>query len=402
MRIAVFIKKTTLHQGYGGLETQNKVLCEGLVGRGHEVVVFSPKWELSQTDAEENNIRYIFVDCVYRMGPVLGFFGTWQASNWINRSVEEFTKVHEKGRFDLALAQSSSGLGVIKQKQKLDVRVISISHGSILGEYKTFLASMELPRDLILLIKNTGFTIKNFFRRQREFVHGSDKVIAVSNFVKQSLLDETYTFDEKITVIHNGIDPEGFYQHHKDLTRDKTTLFVGQMIKSKGAQDLLKIFKHPEMKEYALDLIGEGELLEDLKDEIKDDDNLGDRIRFLGKIQHSELIEKYYKDRRYGLLAMPTKRYEGFPMTLVEAMFSGLPTVAYEMGGVVDAVQNGENGFLIEPNNLSTFKEKMLEILKDDKLRSKMSRRSLELAYENFKLEDMIDKYESVMQEVIK
>lgn len=40
MRIGVFIKSTTFHKGHGGLETQNKVLCEGLAGRGYEVIVF--------------------------------------------------------------------------------------------------------------------------------------------------------------------------------------------------------------------------------------------------------------------------------------------------------------------------------------------------------------------------
>ena len=43
MQIAVFIKRTTLHPTFGGLETQNKLLCEGLVSRGHTVTIFSPK-----------------------------------------------------------------------------------------------------------------------------------------------------------------------------------------------------------------------------------------------------------------------------------------------------------------------------------------------------------------------
>ena len=116
MNIAVFIKRTTFHKGHGGLETQNKVLCEGLRKKGHTITVFSPKWNLDLNEANESGIKYIFVECVYRMGPVFGFFGTLQKENWINRSVEEFSTQHNKQSFDLVLAQSSTGLGVIKRK----------------------------------------------------------------------------------------------------------------------------------------------------------------------------------------------------------------------------------------------------------------------------------------------
>ena len=81
MNIAVFTKKTTLHKGYGGLETLNKVLCEGLYEKGYNITVFSPTWNLGASERQENGIRYVFVDCVYRMGPVLGFFGSMQQSN---------------------------------------------------------------------------------------------------------------------------------------------------------------------------------------------------------------------------------------------------------------------------------------------------------------------------------
>ena len=171
------------------------------------------------------------------MGPVFGFFGTKQESNWINRSYKVFADFHEKEPFDLVLAQSSTGLGVIKKKNEHKVPVVSISHGSIIGEYRTFLNSMSFPKDLFLLIKNTGFTLKNFFRRQRDFVHGSEKIIAVSNYVRQAVLDETFTFDEKVVVINNGIDTVAF-EGFSPGPRGAKLLYVGQVIKSKGLEDI--------------------------------------------------------------------------------------------------------------------------------------------------------------------
>jgi len=401
MKIAVFTKKTTFHKGYGGLETQNKVLCEGLTGRGHSVTVFSPKWDLDLDEANEKRIKYIFVDCVYRMGPVFGFFGTMQKKNWINRSFEEFSKLHEKGKFDLVLAQSSAGLGVIKRKRELGVKVISISHGSITGEYKTFLSSMELPRDLLLLIKNTGFAAKNFFRRQREFVHGSDKIIAVSNFVKESIIDETFVMDRKIEVIHNGVDPESFFEQDKKISRGNKILYVGQIIKSKGMLDLMKMFiSSTEFSNLKIDLVGAGELLGMLQSRSIHDPKLKDSVNFLGKVPYDELVDKYYKNKEYGLFVLPTKRYEGFPMVLVEAMFSALPIVAYDKGGVRDAIEDGENGFLVKQDDINGFKAKVLQVVEDEDLRKKMSNNALKTAYEKYTLSSMLDKYEKVIREV--
>jgi len=401
MKIAVFTKKTTFHKGYGGLETQNKVLCEGLTDRGHSITVFSPKWELSLDEVNEKGIKYIFVDCVYRMGPVFGFFGTVQKNNWINRSFEEFSKLHEKDKFDLVLAQSSAGLGVIKKKRELGVKAISISHGSITGEYKTFLSSMELPKDLLLLIKNTGFAAKNFFRRQREFVHGSDKIIAVSNFVKESLVDETFVMDRKIEVIHNGVDPESFFEQSKKISRGNKILYVGQIIKSKGILDLMKMFISPEFSNLKIDLIGAGELLGMLQNRAAHDTKLKDRVHFLGKVPYDELVHKYYKNMKYGLFVLPTKRYEGFPMVLVEAMFSALPIVAYDKGGVRDAIEDGENGFLVKQDDINDFKAKVIQVVENEDLRKKMSSNAIKTAYEKYTISHMLDKYEKVIKEVI-
>ena len=59
--------KPTFHGNYGGLETQNRVLCEELVARGHDVLVFSPQRELKFETKYENGVKYHFVPCVYRL-----------------------------------------------------------------------------------------------------------------------------------------------------------------------------------------------------------------------------------------------------------------------------------------------------------------------------------------------
>jgi glycosyltransferase involved in cell wall biosynthesis len=335
------------------------------------------------------------------MGPVFGFFGTMQKSNWINRSVEVFESLHRKGKYDIVLAQSSTGLGVIRKKRDLDIKVISIAHGSIVSEYRTFLATARLPKDALLIVKNAGFTLKNFFRRQRDFVHGSDRVIAVSHYVKKALIDETFTFENKINVIHNGIDKNLFYSQENLSERGKRALYVGQVIRSKGIYDLLNIFKYEEMQKRSIDIVGGGDLSEVIKEEIKTDDNIKGKVNVVGKVPYSELIQSYFLNREYGVFILPTLRYEGLPMVLIEAMFSGLPVVAYDMGGVQDAVEDGETGYLVEPGNVELLKERVQQIQENSQLREQLSKNALLKAKKEFTLEKMLHGYEKLIEEVL-
>lgn len=400
MNIAVFTKKTTLHKDYGGMETQNEILLKGLQKKGHEITVFSPNWELSSQEQTKDGIKFVLVDCVYRMGPVFGFFGTYQKNNWINKSYLAFKEKHNKNKFDIVLAQSSTGLGVIKRKEELGIKVVSIAHGTIIGEYQTFVASMNFPKDIVSFVQNTGFTLKNFFRRQRDFVHGSERIIAVSNYVKTALIDQTFVPDNKITVINNGIDHSKFVSAKKIESRGNKLLYVGQIIQSKGLKDLYEMFLTAEFSGLNIDIVGGGDYFETLKNLVEKSD-LGNRFNLVGKVSYNEVVNNYFLNPEYGAFLLPTKRHEGFPMVLVETMFAGLPTVAYNIGGVGDAVIDGKTGYLIKPKDHKEFIKKTLELISSKKLNLSMSKKSIEYANKNLTLDAMVNKYEKVLQEVL-
>ena len=146
VRIAVFIKSTTLHKDYGGLETQNKVLCEGLVSRGYDVTVFWPVRELSMSAVEDKGVNYVFLDCVYRILPFSS-----SKPLWVDKSYSEFKKAHSQIPFDLVISQSSAGRGIINHKAELKIKVVSISHGSTLSELRTKILSSSSFIDYLLL-----------------------------------------------------------------------------------------------------------------------------------------------------------------------------------------------------------------------------------------------------------
>lgn len=396
MRIAVFIKSTTHNKGHGGLETQNKVLCESLAKNGHEVIVFTPKpRDFDQTELDENNVRYVFIECSYRY-----LFSNLYSKSWFNRSFQVFSTYNDQKKFNLVIGQSSGAIGIIRKKNMLGIPIISISHGTTLGELRTTINNISTPKDIYHFIRNLQYVIRQFFGRQREVVLHSNKVIAVSNAVKQNLIDETFAPENLITVINNGIFPEPFedVDTNKNYNGD-TVLFVGQINKDKGIDQLVYIFSKPEFASIRLRVIGDGPLRNYLEDYVIAN-NLQDRIKFMGKISYSEIITEY-KSPDVFAFAFPTNRDEGFPMVLVEASFAGLPIIAFDKGGVSDIVKDGINGFLLQPRNFEAFSESVLKLYDDRELVKKMSQEALSGAYAEFTVDVMIKKYLEVFRKVL-
>lgn len=388
MNIAVFIKSTTFHKGYGGLETQNKVLCEGLVRKGHKITVFSPQRELEIIETFENDVSYRFVSCVYKLGLITG------TNNWVKRSYEEFVKLHAKERFDLVISQSSAGIGVIPKKSALQIKVVSISHGSILGELRTKLGSISSFRSAVGVLPDLIFVARVYFGRQRAFIHGSDKVIAVSNAVKKSIVDETFVNENKVEVVYNGVDPAKF--HHKVGKYGKPhVVYLGRVIRSKGVLLLVDMVKDLNC---VLDVVGEGEDMEILIDKVKSLD-LTQKIVLHGRLSPDKVPGRLLAS---DIFVFPTLRVEGLPMVLVEAIFAGLPIVAFDMGGVSDVVQDGVNGYLLSSGDLIGFKAKLRELVENTDLRNQMGKASLELAEKFFSIDTMVSKYENIFMGVLR
>lgn len=394
MKIAVFVKGTIFHAQYGGLETQNQTLCEALTAKGYTIHIFTPKKELVETTKTYNNIVYHFVDSKFKMGLFLGFFGSLDKNNWVNRSYEEFIQIHTLEPFNAVISQSTAGLGVIKKREKHNLKSIMVAHGSIVSEYKTFLKEMHWfqAKQVVLFVKNTTFAVKNFFTRQRECVLNSTKVVAVSEFVKNALIEETFAPKEKFIVIHNGIESPKI---DTNIKKDQNTLlFVGRLEKSKGVDILLNALKIvlDTVSDTKLIIAGKGPEEEHLK-ELANQLQIAHNVEFTGWVQQNELPSLY---TRASIFVLPTIRLEGFPMTLVEASSYGLALVASDIGGNSDAISD-QNGVLLEPGNITDLSHALIKLLSNPTLSTQMGNASKKSFEQNFTRDIMVQRYISVL-----
>lgn len=396
MRLAVFIKSTTFHKGYGGMETLNKTLCEGLVQRGYEITVFSPQKEQTILTTKENGVNYVFVPSVFRT-----LYPKFLKNNWYSKSVEVFKQHHAKTPFDLVLSQSSAGLGIITHKAHLKIKVVSIAHGSILSEISTRYHNIYSLKSFLRLLPDTLFALYNFFSRQRVYIHGSDLVVTVSEYVKKALIEETYAPGTKFEVIHNGVSKDKFLGlAHENVSGQKPTtvklLFLSQLIKEKGAMLLPELISGAAFDNVTVEVIGGGPVERELKAKIAKF-GLEKKLLVHGKLPYTDALKYYSKS---DIFLFPTKRIEGFPMVLVEAMLAGLPIVGFDLGGVSDAITDS-TGFLVPAGKIAAFREKLELLVADADLRKKLGENAKIKAETYFTAEVMLDTYEKVIKRFI-
>ncbi|HYW26485.1 MAG TPA: glycosyltransferase [Terriglobales bacterium] len=112
---------------------------------------------------------------------------------------------------------------------------------------------------------------------------------------------------------------------------------------------------------------------------------LGDRVRFVGRVDDGEL-EEYYAGCDF--LVVPS-RYESFGLVLLEAMMMGKPVIAGDAGGMRFIVEEGGNGFRFPPGDAGALAEAIERLATSPELRERFGRRSREIYEERYSAEQM-------------
>ena len=189
----------------------------------------------------------------------------------------------------------------------------------------------------------------------------ADGIIAVSKQMKDDVIEAYGVAPEKVTVIHNGIDPE-FYKptFDTDLLAQYNidpaipfVLFVGRITRQKGISQLIAAAKHfnkncqivlcagaPDTKEIELETEA---LIADLKKE-------RDGVILISEMLPREKIKVLYSHAR--VFACPSL-YEPFGIINLEAMACETPVVGSHVGGIPEIIVEGESGYLVPLESVS-------------------------------------------------
>ncbi len=182
-----------------------------------------------------------------------------------------------------------------------------------------------------------------------------DGVIAISEFVKRTIAENSSIENEKIKVIYNGVKTlNEMPVVNGTLNSPVKIIYVGRLIKQKGVQVLLEAIELLKDKVVCeLEIIGDGPYRSDLEN-IASELGVYNKVRFCGNQSN---VQEWLK--KADIFVHPTIGDEGFGLTIVEAMNCGKICIASYKGGIPEIVTDGQDGFLVAAERPKDIAEKI-------------------------------------------
>lgn len=207
----------------------------------------------------------------------------------------------------------------------------------------------------------------------------SEHILVVSNALKEKLIDLGID-DNRISVVHSGVDLEKFYPMDMFYAREKCNLprekkivlFIGRLSEEKGVNYLVEAFSilcRNNLNDIYLVIIGEGSCKKKIMDKILSS-KLNESTLMVGLKNHEE-IPRWINAAN--LVCLPSLR-EGFPNVLLESLACGRPVVASNVGGVKEIIYSEDFGILVPPKDIFSLayaiKTTLLKKWSPEKLRN--------------------------------
>jgi glycosyltransferase involved in cell wall biosynthesis len=219
------------------------------------------------------------------------------------------------------------------------------------------------------------------------------RVVAVSEFTRQLALQH-YPLD--IQVIPNGIDRCHLPLGEIKPGKPPLIVFAGRFMVQKNPLLFVRTLARLKDLDWRCVMMGDGPLRLDIEREIKDQ-GLDERFTLPGWVTPEEVVECFSKA---DILFMPS-RSEGLPVVGVKALALGLAIVASRVGGFLDLVEDGVNGYLIEsPEDLEGFASALRELISSGERLGDFRRASCQKAQE-FDAEHVVTAYEGLFMDVL-
>lgn len=286
-------------------------------------------------------------------------------------------------------------VGVVKTLKKIkpDV-VIGSEYNPTVIQALGFCRKNKIP--FISWTDGTLFSERNFGFVQkllrRLVVPSASACIASSTKSKEAQIFYGAS-EEKCHVSFLSVDIEQYLQKPQGKGQGKI-LCVGSLIERKGVDLLLRALEKVE-HEYEVYLAGDGVEKDNLK-KLADELQIGEKIHFLGQLTREELV-KHYSDS--DLFVLPT-REDCFALVILEAICAGLPVISSKYAdGAYDLIEEGKNGFIVDPYDSEQFSKCIENLLKSRELRRKLQQNSKEYI-EKFRFENVAKGYLAAIESV--
>lgn len=359
MRILFYLSR---FPGWGGIETVTEILGNKLLDMGYQVDLLVHIKQDRQSELL-NRVNYF----------IMPDEGKWLTPNNIafaeglvrenNYSVIIYQDSYANTE-QIAIKMRNVGCG------KLIVCEHNVPNYNQKKSYQ-YVTGVSLPIKLYRQLFSLPKQIKEDRKRHYDLLQASDAYVLLCEGFREELFDVCGTkwikdFSNKIYSINNPIIPPTYDMDCFDQ-KENIILFVGQINHQKRVDimiDAWKIIKK-QLSDWKFQIVGDGPLCDEMKMKVNHD--MIEGVVFCGFQQP----KKYYQKAKVFWM---TSSYEGWGMTLVEAMGNGcVPIGMNTYAAIHDIIDDGLNGFITPANDLDTFVNKSLLLMRNDNSRAEMA-----------------------------
>lgn len=373
-----------------GVATFGRNLAKGLADRGHEVLVVAPSQTGKSYSEKDQNHTIVRTKSVQ-----FPFYQNFRIS--INPA-REVKSIIQEFKPDVIHIQMLLGIGqaVMRHGNKLGIPIVSTNH-----------AMPENLMDNLKLLAPASRPINYILKAYGARFHAKADYVTLPT---QSAID-MFNASDKISVpmeaVSNGIDlkhfkpgkaPISIYKKFNIDRNRKTVFYIGRLDAEKHLGVLIKAFAEviKSKTDAQLIIVGSGTDQDNLK-AMSVKYGIDNDVIFTGRVTDDEKIELL----KIGTVFCMPSPAELQSIATLEAMASGQPVVAVDVGALGELCQDGRNGLLCAKDDYKQIAKSLTTILGDEDLRESYSKQSLDIASEH-DLNTTLGRFEQIYSDLIK
>jgi len=298
-------------------------------------------------------------------------------------------------------APSARALARIVKEERIDVIHAHMARDYSLAAY----AARSSKHAKLIVTRHVLFPLNALHRRT---LGRASRIIAVSGAVARQLRGQRLVADNKIALVHNGIDVDRYAKacenfDRKEFLRNKELPVDCLLVSSIG--ELRKLKRHEDFIHAAAITAREVSNAHFVIAGVDTSSNEENRRELIALVEKLKLKDRFHflgwlNDAEKLLCAtdvfVSASASESFGLSIVEAMAAGTAVVATRTEGAQEVVEDQVNGMLVGIENVGELAESIVKLLKDEPLRRTLGTHARSAACERFSLNRMVDEIEKI------
>ncbi len=391
MKIAVIVWDLSVS---GGTQRQAIELANHLADK-HEVVVYTYGFNAERCYPElvkNLNIKYLVKDVakVERPGDTGKLaqlrFDSYQQFHLFDSQIKELAGIIEEG-FDVLNLHDlfTERVAYYYLKRSPGAKTVWMSN-DVPGIFQIQAHNQQHPRQAgswkgWISIKLQNFLFWLEVQRELRFVRPINEVVVLD---KRNQDQFKHYMDKDARIIRSGLDLERFSPNYTKSNKTFTILGTGILFRLRRFEDLIDSVKILLGQGHSvhLNIVGSDEFDASYGSELRSrvkKHRVTDNVSFLGRVTEEELQHQY---RNADVFAFPNHN-QTWGLAVFEAMASGTPVIVSKTAGAHEVLEDGVNALLVEPCQPEEIAERIEQLIKDPRLRQKLSKNGREFVEKN-------------------